>query len=67
MNKEMLIFGNIEIDKCTFHHPKNRTCINDIDIDQILILIAKIILKLSYCLYASKNVWIYKRFCWKWI
>ena len=37
MNKEFLIFGNIEIDKCKFHYPKNPIWIDDVDIDRILI------------------------------
>ena len=37
MNKEFLIFGNIEIDECKFHYLKNPIWIDDVDIDRILI------------------------------
>ena len=30
----MLIFGNNGIDKCEFLCPKNKTCIDDVDIDK---------------------------------
>ena len=35
MSKEMITFGNIEIEK--FHHQKNMILLEDIDIDSLLI------------------------------
>ena len=37
MNKEILIFGDIEFDKRNFHYHKNTFLIDEIDIDRILI------------------------------
>ena len=37
MEKEILVSGNIAIDKCKFHYPKNPVWIKDVDIDKILI------------------------------
>ena len=35
MNKEVISFGNIEIEKLKFHHPKNLILLQDVDIDNI--------------------------------
>ena len=37
MNKEILLFGNIWIDKRKFHYLKNQIWMNDVDTDKILI------------------------------
>ena len=37
MNKEILVFGDIGIDKHWFHYPKHPTLIDDEDIDKTLI------------------------------
>ena len=37
MNKEIIEFGNTEIEKQIFHSYKNPIFINDVDIDNILI------------------------------
>ena len=35
MNKEVISFGNIEIEKLKFHHLKNLILLQDVDIDNI--------------------------------
>ena len=37
MNKEILVFGNIEIKRSKFHHWKNLIVLEDVDFDNILI------------------------------
>ena len=37
MNKKILKFGNIRIDKPKFHYPENQIGIKDVDIEKILI------------------------------
>ena len=63
MNKEILIFNDIVIDKRKFHYSKNPIFIDNVDIDKILIskrfllvkrvknalLVTKIMSKWRYC------------------
>ena len=37
MNKEIIMFGYTEIEKCKFCYHKNLILIDDLDIDEILI------------------------------
>ena len=39
MSKEIIAFGNIEIEKRKFHHYKNLILLEDVDIDKIQVLV----------------------------
>ena len=69
MNKEIITFGDIEIEKNNFHCSKHRINIINVDVDRIIIskkipLCKNALLVTKMMMYnASKNERVGKRFC----
>ena len=48
MDKEIVVCGNIEIEKRKFHRDKNQTLSEDVDIDNIRYLVCFLLVKKKY-------------------
>ena len=48
MDKEIVVCGNIEIEKRKFHRDKNQTLSEDVDIDNIRYLVCFLLVKKEY-------------------